>query len=102
MASSLALASAVLVLLCLLSTLRVRGRLGTSATPGLMQVSFHPAELVNTVKKGTDAKVPLMFNYNPWTTLEAVQRWLPLGDCAAKQGTNYVSSDASSTDASLG
>ena len=31
-----------------------------------------------------------MFNYNPWSTLEAVQRWLPLGDCAARQGTNYV------------
>ena len=49
------------------------------------------AELVNTVKRGTDAKTPLMFNYNPWSTLEAVQRWLPLGDCAARQGTNYVS-----------
>lgn len=56
---------------------------------GALVPTIHFEKLVNTVKRGTDAKVPLMFNYNPWFTLEAVQRWLPLGDCAARQGTNY-------------
>ena len=58
--------------------------------------SFPPADaplyragLVNSARVLAPEAV-LMFNYNPTSTLESVQRGLPLGDCSNHPGTNYV------------
>ena len=35
-------------------------------------------------------KSTMIFNYNPTSTLEAVQRNFPLNNCSGKPGKNYV------------
>ena len=50
--------------------------------------SLRSSDIINTVaKKAPNAK--FMFNYNPTSSLEAVRRGFPVGDCTNRPGANY-------------